>query len=134
MAEKIFTAGELRHVADQIIAHRKRTLGPAKTDEEFEHEVFRTLAALGLANRAACLFERGTVESVTLPDIHGAEPTPPRKLTLCQTVGLLLRNCIADIHPGDIDHIEDQERVNFAPALQAAELVEWAADAQAAGA
>lgn len=132
MAEKMLTAGELRHIADQLIAHRKRELGTSQTDEEIEHEVFRTLEALAIANRTARLFERGGVASVTMPDIRGAEPKPLRSHTLCQAVALLLRNCVADTHPGDVDHVIDYERVNFAPALQASELVEWAANAEAA--
>lgn len=132
MAQKMFTAGELRHIADQLIAHRKSEVGMSQTDEETEHEVFRALEAVGLANRAACLFERGGVASITSPDIRGAEPKPIGDDTLCQAVALLLGNCVADTHPGDIDHVVDYERVNFAPALQAAELVLWAANAEAA--
>lgn len=128
MAYKLYEDEELRDLADRIVAHRMTMIGKARDEEDVRREVYRTVTALAIANRSACMLDDRRLHEIERPDLADSRAEYYDKDTLSSRAAALVLNCVSNTDP--LASVDDPH--SFAPAGAVSKLIGWAAAADAA--
>lgn len=125
MAIKLYSDGELKLLADAIVAHLPDVLGGARDETDIRRDVYRTVTALGIANRSACMLDSTRVGVIERPDLSDAEAEGEEIESLASRAAALIQNCVSNSDPLSVS---DDEH-SFAPAGAVVKLIGWATSA-----
>lgn len=128
MAIKLYSDGELKQLADAIVEHLPDVLGNSRDETDIRREVYRTVTALGIANRSAVMLDSRRVAVIERPDLADAEVEGEEIDSLASRAAALIQNCVANSDP--LSTSDDEH--SFAPALAVVKLVGWATSADGA--